>query len=145
MHQVSGFDCAEFCHFADVVAPQVDQHQMFGKFLFIAEQVCRECFVFRGSLAARAGAGNGTGFHYIIGHFHHKFGRRPHQLVFAEINVEQIGRGIEGTECAIGAERIGVGLKCQPLGQDHLKRFTFGDKFFYLPHLAHKAVFTLCA
>ena len=69
----------------DVVAPQVDQHQVFGKLLGIAEQVLfqRQISFFVG--AAWTGAGDGADRDQTFLDAHQHFRRRPHHVEVAEV------------------------------------------------------------
>ena len=47
-------------HAADVVAAEVDQHQVFGQFFRVGQQFFRQVGILLRRLAARAGAGDGA-------------------------------------------------------------------------------------
>ena len=59
-HDVGDGDGAEFGGAAHVVAAEVDEHDVFGAFLGVGEEVFFEGFVFGVGLAAAAGAGEGA-------------------------------------------------------------------------------------
>jgi hypothetical protein len=59
-HQVLHLDAAELADAADVVAAEVDQHDVFGDFLLVGAEVGFEGAVFGLVGGARAGAGDGA-------------------------------------------------------------------------------------
>ena len=62
---------------ADVIAPEVEEHQVLGPFLGIGQQFFGKGFVLIGRFAAWPGAGDGTDCHRAVAHAHKDFRARP--------------------------------------------------------------------
>jgi hypothetical protein len=59
-------DAAALGDAADIVAAEIEQHQMLGAFLGIGEQAVAVFGILQRGLAARAGAGNRADGHFAI-------------------------------------------------------------------------------
>ena len=88
-------DGADFGDTADVVAAQVQQHQMFSQFLRIAKQVFGQGFIFSGRGTALTGTGKGAQGDAAIADTHQNLGAGADHLKIAEIQIEQIRRRVE--------------------------------------------------
>jgi hypothetical protein len=66
---------------ADVVAGEIDEHEVFGQLLFIGEEFLFEGQIVGDRCAAFAGAGDGADFHQAVGqaHMHLRARRRRSQ------------------------------------------------------------------
>src|ERR1035438_8604985 len=80
-HQVLHLHAAIFGDAADVVAAEVDQHDVLGDFFFIRAQVGFEPAVFHLVSGARAGAGDGTVFDVAAMHADQQLGRTADDVV----------------------------------------------------------------
>ena len=69
-HEVVHLHTAEIAGAADVVAREVHEHEVFGAFLRIGEQVLRVGFIFLGVVAALARAGDGADLDFSIDRAH---------------------------------------------------------------------------
>ena len=65
---------ADLRHPAHVVAAKVEQHQMFGPFLLVGQQVGLQRAVLFGRGAALAGAGDGADGHFAVAQADEDFG-----------------------------------------------------------------------
>jgi hypothetical protein len=65
-HQAVDFDGAEFADAADVVAAEVDQHDVLGALLFVVSISSASALVFFLIGAARAGSGDGAVFDFAL-------------------------------------------------------------------------------
>ena len=74
---------------ADVVAAEVEQHQVLGAFLGIGEQLLLQRLVLVRGRAARAGAGDRPDGDGAVAHAHQDLGARADDREAAEVEVEQ--------------------------------------------------------
>ena len=74
-----------------VVAPEIEQHQMFGLFLGIGEQAGLVFGIFHRVAAARPGAGDRPDCHIAIAHPHEDFGAGADQREIRQIEEIQEG------------------------------------------------------
>ena len=82
-------------HAADVVAAQVQQHQVLGPLLRIGQQFRLQSLILGRRLAARAGAGDGADGDLAVPQANQDFGAGADQLEVAEVQKEHEGRGVE--------------------------------------------------
>ena len=90
---------------ADVVAAEVEQHQMLRALLRVGEQFGREREILARRLAAPARAGDRADDDLAVAHPHQDFRARDDDLEAAEIEEAEIGRGIDAPQRAIERER----------------------------------------
>ena len=104
----------------DVVAAQVDQHQVFGQLLGIAEQVLlqRQISFFVGTAWTRAGDGADRDQAFLDPHQH--FWRRPHHVEVTEVEEVHVGRRVEATQRAVQIDGCGLERDRHALGNHHL-------------------------
>ena len=69
-HEFGEVDRPELAHFADVIAAQVDQHDMLGALLFIGQQLFGEPDVFLAVFTPAAGARDGPNLDFAVVHFY---------------------------------------------------------------------------
>ena len=75
-HQTLGdFDRTDARNAPDVVAAEIDEHEVLGAFLFVREQLRGETLIIRGSRSARARSGDGAKRHAAVGDAYQQFGR----------------------------------------------------------------------
>ena len=80
---------------ADIVAAEVEQHQVLGAFLLVRQQVGRQRLVFGRRPAPRARAGDGADGYRAAAHPHEDLGARANDLERAEVEVaERNGAGL---------------------------------------------------
>ena len=78
-HQIFHLHAAEIAHAADVVAREIHEHDVFGAFLRVGEQLLFERRIFVLIFAAPARAGNRTNFHFALLAADVQFRRRADQ------------------------------------------------------------------
>ena len=101
---------ADFCHPAHIVAAKIQQHQMFGQFLLVGQQVSLQRAVFFGRGAALAGAGDGADGDFAVAQADQNFGAGADHLKAAEVEEEHEGRGV-GAAQSSGKARRAAGRK----------------------------------
>ena len=80
---------------ADVVAAKIQQHQVLGPLLWIAQQFLGQGFIFLRRGAARAGAGQWPQGDHVVTQAHQNFRAGADNRKIAEIEAEQKRRRIE--------------------------------------------------
>ena len=98
---VGHLDRADLGDAADVVAAEVEQHQMLGALLRIGEQFGGERLILGRRLAARPRAGDRADAHLAVAHADQDFRARDDDLEAAEVEEAEIGRGIDPPQRAI--------------------------------------------
>src|SRR5271165_6023954 len=86
---------------ADIVAAEVEQHEMFSALLRVGQKLGGERVVFRRRLAARPSAGDGADDDLALTHADEDLRARNDDLKAAEIEEAEIGRGIDPPQSAI--------------------------------------------
>ena len=71
---------ADFCHPADVVAPQVDEHEVFGDFLRVGQELALEGLVLLGCGAPGAGPCEGAIGNHPVFYSRQDFRGARHEL-----------------------------------------------------------------
>ena len=89
---------------ADVVAAEIEQHQVLGALLRIGEQLVLERLVLVRGRAARARAGDRPDGHRAVAHAHQDFRARADDREIAEVEEEQERRGIDAAQRAVERE-----------------------------------------
>ena len=105
IHQVFHLYRAVLAHPAQIVAAQVNQHDVLGALFFIAAHLLFEALVFGLVAAARMRARDGTVFQLASGHPHQHLRRRPQDLRLAHAQEIKIGRRIHLPQRAVKVER----------------------------------------
>src|SRR4030081_988745 len=115
-HLLGHFYAAEFGDAPEIVAPQIDQHDVLGAFLWIGHQLARELFVFRGILSPRSRSGNRANFRDAIAQADVKLRRASDGgEIFSELETKHVRRRIAETNGAIKIERITTELSFEAL------------------------------
>ena len=105
-HEFFGrFDGANFGHASHIIAPQIQQHQMFGQLFLIGQQVQFQGIIFLRCGATGAGARNGAHGDLIAKHTDQNFGAGPDHLKIAKVEIEHKGRWIRAPQRAIQRKR----------------------------------------
>ena len=91
-------------HAADVVAAEVEQHQVLGALLGVGEELGLEREVLGRRGAARPGAGDRADRHGAALDAHEDLGAGADHLEAAEVEVEHVGRGVGPPERAVERE-----------------------------------------
>src|SRR2546430_17547732 len=84
-------DRADFGDAPDIIAPEIEQHQMLGAFLFICKKFCRQIFIFGLGLAAPAGASDWPDDDFPAAHPNQDFGARTDNLKRSKIKQTERG------------------------------------------------------
>ncbi len=106
---------------ADVVAREVDQHDVLGAFLRVLAQLCRHQAIVLLGPAAEPGAGDRAADHATAEHLHHRLGRRADErglLVAQEVHVR---RRVHLAQHAVHVERLVVTFEIEALREHHLE------------------------
>ena len=124
-------DAAGLGNASDVVAGQIDQHQMLGSLFRIGIQFSFERQIELGRRTARAGAGQGSDGDLVacrrVLAAHQDFRRGTDDLEVAHVVEIHVGRRVERAQRAVQAQRaLRVGL-AQPLTHLHLHHVAGGD------------------
>lgn len=128
---------AEFAHLAEVVAPEVDEHIVLGKLLFVVQEAFFERLVLFLRFAARTGAGEGKGVQHAVFQFDERFGRGARDLDVRAGEVEHIRRGIDRAQHAVGVEQTSLKRGAQAVGEHDLENVALAD--VVLGGLDHRA------
>ena len=95
-------------HASEVVAPEVDEHHVFGALLLVALQLLGEPHVLFLGAAARARAGDRMRLHQLPFDAHQHLGRRADDRAVAHAEEIHVRRRIHVPKRPVGHERIGV-------------------------------------
>ena len=87
---IGDVDAADFRDAADVVAPEIEQHQMLGALFRIGEQFFFQRLVLVRRGAARARAGDRADGHRVAAYAHQDFRARSGDGKIAEVEEKQI-------------------------------------------------------
>ena len=94
---------------ANVIATEIDQHDVLRPFLLIRQEVTRQRVV----LLRRSSSGSGSG-DWVIGHgatlqSNEELRRGPYDLVVDEIQIEHVRRWIDRPQGTVDRERVDIG------------------------------------
>src|ERR1700722_8988830 len=120
-HQLVDGNGAVFADPAEIVATEINEHDVFGAFFGIGEKIFFEGLIFGFGTAARNSAGDGAVGHLAVLDFHQHFGRTAddgHVTKFQEIKIR---RRIDDAESAENFEWVGAGLRGKALAGRPLK------------------------
>ena len=112
---------------AEVVAREIDEHDVLGVLLRIGEQFLLQSRVLRAVLAARPRAGDRPHLRVAVRQLHQRFGRRADDHAVAEIAIEHVRRRIQQAQCAIGFERLQLAFAGEAHRQHQLVDVACGD------------------
>ncbi|MNY18522.1 hypothetical protein D3C86_1519050 [compost metagenome] len=135
-HQVVDLDRARLADAAQVVAPEVDEHDVLGALLGIGHQVLAERLVAVGPPAARAR--DGAHRRGAIVEPHHDLGAGADQLEVAPVEEEHVRARVDGAQRAVEREGIARIGGAQPLRADELEDVP--GPYVLLGLLDHRAV-----
>ena len=112
---------------ADIVAAEVEQHQVLGAFLGIGEQLLLQRLVFLRGRAAPARAGDRADGDLAVAGLDQDLGARSGDGEGAEIEEEQIRRGVEAPQRAVERERRQRERRLEALRRHDLKNIAGAD------------------
>lgn len=91
----------------DVVAGQIDKHDMLGAVFLALLQLLGELVVFLRGFAARDGAGDGVGDDAVVFvGFDQEFGGGADEVEVGAGDVEEVGGGVDGAEVRVEVEGV---------------------------------------
>ena len=131
---VGDLDGADLGHAADVVAAEIEQHEMLGALLRIGEQLRLQRFVFVRGCAAPPRARDRADGHDAVAGFDQDFRARSGDRERAEVEEEQIGRRVHPAQRAIKRERRQRERRLEALRQHHLKNIAGGNVLLGAQH-----------
>ena len=131
-------DRAVFGDAAEIVAAQIDEHDVLGALLGIGGQLGGEALVFFFVAAAGAGAGDGPVKSFAALNFEEHLGRAADDGGVAQLQKIHVRRGIDDAQGAINLERIGAGARGEALAEGHLENISGANVFFRFAHGGQK-------
>ena len=134
LHELGDVDGAGHADLGQVVAGEIHQHQVFGAFLFIREELLGQGLVRLHSSAARPGAGDGVGDDFLAGHGHERFRGGPDDRVLPAVGVLEaedvhVRAGIGVPEHPVDIQRVRAAFHFEAARDDHLEDFAVDDRF----------------
>ena len=128
-HLLGDLDGADLGDAADVVAAEIEQHQMLGALLRIGQQVGGERLVLGRRCAAPARAGDRADGDLAVAQPHQDLRARADDREAAEIEEEQEGRGVEPAQRAVEGEGRQLEGQLEALGRHDLEDVAGEDVF----------------
>ena len=98
-------NASALCYSTDVVAAEIEQHQMFGALLWVGEQRGAVLGVFDGRFSARASASYRTDGHFAAARANQYFGRRTDDGKAGQVEEVKKRRRVDPTQCAVEIDR----------------------------------------
>lgn len=108
LHEAVDADAVGVADAVDVVAGQVDEHDVLGAVLEGAAQLVGQALVLLGRLAALDGARNGVRDDAAVLALDQQLGRGANDLEILAVNVEEVRRRVDGAQVAVDVERVQV-------------------------------------
>ena len=129
-HEVGDFHRAVFRDAADIVAGEVDEHEVLSALLRIGHEIGGVGIILLDRCSTAAGAGDGADFHEVAGEAHMDLGRTAHEGVSTgTAQAEHVGRGIHKTQGAVEIEGVVVEFGFEALGEHDLEDIPRADVF----------------
>ena len=104
-HERLDLDTARRGGAPEVVPSEIDQHQMLGFLLFVAEQFIRKCHILRRSLSAFPGSRDRAQRRTPVFQFDHRFRRGPYESQLVRLQEKGVGRGIDEPQRTVKLKR----------------------------------------
>ena len=114
---------------ADIVAAEIEQHQVLGALLRVGEQAILVGLVLVRGLAARHGAGDRADRDRAVAHAHQDLGARARDREAAEVEEEQERRRIDPAQRAVERKRRQRERRLEALREHDLKDVAGRDVF----------------
>ena len=118
----------------DVVAAEVHQHDVLGDLLRVVQKLLFEPEIIPLHGAARTRTGDRTHGDFAAFDAHHHLRRGTRQREFAELQEEQIGRGVDRAKAPIDVEWRGAERAFEALRENHLDDVTRVHVLLRAPH-----------
>ena len=106
---------------ADVVAGQVDEHDVLGELLRVLAQLGRQAPVVLVGAAPAAGAGDRPGDDLAVEQLHHRLGRRADERDLGVAQEVHVRARVDLAQHPVDVERVGVELEVEALGEHDLE------------------------
>jgi hypothetical protein len=126
---------------AQIVARQVDEHDVLGVFLGIGQQLFLQQAVVDGVATARSSARDRTHRCATARQLHQRFGRRADDGRVAELAEVHIRRGIQQPQRAIRLERLQLAQTREAHRQHQLIHIAGRDVFLHATHALDELCF----
>ncbi|MNF62568.1 hypothetical protein D3C84_442520 [compost metagenome] len=133
-HLLGELDRAGAGNAADIIAAQVDQHQVLGQLLGVGEQVFLQGAVGFFSGTARTGTGDRAHGDQAILDPHQHLRRATDYVEVAEVEEVHVGGGVEAAQGTVEIDGRGLEGDRHALGDHHLHAVAGQDVFLDLPH-----------
>ena len=135
LHELSDVHSARLAHFRQVVARQVNQHDVLGALFRIADEFFRKPAVFNLSIAAWPRTGNRVSEDLAVFHRHECFRRGADYaegLAFGVFHLEQVHvrARVRAPQDTVDVESRSRGVAFEPLSRNHLKHVTAANVLF---------------
>ncbi|MOA25028.1 hypothetical protein D3C78_1457300 [compost metagenome] len=115
-HKGITFDGAEFRHPSNIIASEIDEHQMLGTFLLVSKQLQLKRFVLLRRFAAWPRPGNRHRLYTVAVHLDKCLGRSTDNDFITHFQIVHIWRWIHRTQHPIYMQRINIRLDAEALG-----------------------------
>ncbi len=126
-HQLRDLDRAVVADAAEVVASEVDEHHVLGRLLLVRAQLLAEQRVLDVGRAARARPRDRAVVDAPARAAHEHLGRGAEDRRLPELQIEHVGRRVDGAKRAVDLERVGRDVELQTLREHDLKDVARGD------------------
>ena len=134
-HEIGERDTTEFRNPPNIVAGEIDKHEMFRALLGIGKQLTREFRIRLRRRPSLAGAGNGTDLDISFGHLHMNLRRASDQGdPSRKTQAEHVWRGIHEAQGAVEMHRIARIRDRTTLGEDDLEDIAGLDELLRIKH-----------
>ncbi len=140
-HEIIHLHAAVLRDAADVVACEIDQHQVLGTLLRVGQQLGGERIVLLRRLAPPARPGDRADVDAAIDGADMNFRRRADQREVTEFQDEHVGRRIHMSQRPVEIHRRAMKIRGEALARDELEHVARSDVF--LPAEHHVLVFSL--
>ena len=141
VHQLHDLDAAGQADLAQVVARQVDEHDVLATLLWIGEQFLGKALIlFRGG-AARTGTGDREGHRMPVVDLDQRLGAGTNHVEIASLGVGErheihVRTGVERAQHTVHVERVSWRIQIQTLGYHRLEHIAVDDVPLRLLHPA---------
>ena len=133
-HLVGELDATGLGDAPDIIASQIDEHQVLGQLLGIGQQLGFQRLVLRLIAAAGAGAGDGAYRDHALLVPHQDLRRGADHMKVLQVEEEHVGRGIKAAQRTVEIQWRRSKRNRHALGEHHLHDVAVGDVFTRLLH-----------
>src|SRR6185437_1652553 len=128
-HEVADAHGAEVAYAANVIAAEIDEHDVFGALFFVGAQFLLQAQVFGFIFTALTSSGDGAVLKLVASNADQHFRRRAENGHVSHAEEVHIRRGIHAAQRTIDAERRHTGIKLKAERRHGLKDVTGHDVF----------------